>query len=115
MSYVQQCLDWKPKAKERPRFRRAGNKVITYTPASTLRAEEALAAQWQEDPMTGPIDIDIDLYNDRVCVTIVEQVPYDDRKLRADIDNYAKLILDALNGVAFEDDSQIVSMSVSKN
>ena len=31
-----------------------------------------------------------------------------------DIDNVAKIVLDALNGVAWEDDAQVVSLTVSK-
>lgn len=33
---------------------------------------------------------------------------------RPDIDNLAKLVLDAANGVLWEDDSQIVSMKLTK-
>jgi Holliday junction resolvase RusA-like endonuclease len=35
-------------------------------------------------------------------------------KLTGDIDNYAKSILDALNGVAYADDKQIVSLYLEK-
>ena len=35
-------------------------------------------------------------------------------KLRGDIDNYAKSILDGLNGVAYTDDKQIVSLELRK-
>jgi crossover junction endodeoxyribonuclease RusA len=34
--------------------------------------------------------------------------------LRGDIDNYVKSILDALNGVAWEDDKQIIELTVKK-
>ena len=33
---------------------------------------------------------------------------------RPDADNIAKIVLDALNGIAYKDDSQIVDLSVPK-
>ena len=36
------------------------------------------------------------------------------RKLSGDIDNYAKAVLDALNGVAYNDDKQIVVLMLEK-
>jgi Holliday junction resolvase RusA-like endonuclease len=37
-----------------------------------------------------------------------------DTKAKHDIDNYGKLLLDALAGIVWLDDSQIVKMSVTK-
>ena len=34
--------------------------------------------------------------------------------MKPDADNVAKLVLDAINGTAFVDDSQVVSLSVAK-
>lgn len=34
--------------------------------------------------------------------------------IKPDIDNYVKAILDALNGVAFRDDKQIISLNAKK-
>jgi Holliday junction resolvase RusA-like endonuclease len=34
--------------------------------------------------------------------------------VKPDIDNYAKLVLDALNGIAWKDDSQVVEIRVKK-
>jgi Holliday junction resolvase RusA-like endonuclease len=43
---------------------------------------------------------------------IVERVDLETKsKLRGDIDNYVKTILDALNGVAWRDDSQVVKVT----
>ena len=36
------------------------------------------------------------------------------KRLRGDIDNYAKSVLDALNGVAYKDDKQIVRLDLEK-
>jgi Holliday junction resolvase RusA-like endonuclease len=35
-------------------------------------------------------------------------------ELRGDIDNYAKSVLDALNGVAFKDDKQVIILELEK-
>jgi Holliday junction resolvase RusA-like endonuclease len=35
--------------------------------------------------------------------------------LKGDVDNYVKSVLDALNGVAWEDDKQIISLTVEKS
>jgi Holliday junction resolvase RusA-like endonuclease len=50
-------------------------------------------AQWQGKPLTGDIELSITLYFGT--------------KRRADLDNFNKLSLDALTGIAYEDDSQI--------
>lgn len=43
---------------------------------------------------------------------IVERVDLDVKtKLRGDLDNYIKTVLDALNGVAWKDDSQVVKIT----
>lgn len=43
---------------------------------------------------------------------IVERVDLETKsKLRGDIDNYVKTILDALNGIAWRDDSQVVKVT----
>jgi len=48
---------------------------------------------------------------DEVCMTI--HLYHGDRRKR-DIDNYGKLILDSMNWLLFDDDSQIQSMMVCK-
>jgi len=40
--------------------------------------------------------------------------PHGAKTLRGDLDNYVKLTLDALNGVAWEDDRQVVRISAVK-
>lgn len=46
---------------------------------------------------------------------IVESMDIDvPSKLRGDLDNYLKLAFDALNGVAFDDDKQVVKITAVK-
>lgn len=39
---------------------------------------------------------------------------YHGSRRRQDIDNYTKVLLDALTGTVFQDDSQIVKLSIEK-
>ncbi len=104
----------KPKAKQRPRMTRYGR---AYTPKATHIFENAVADGWNKNYWYGdsPIAIQIVLDKDTFTVTISEyKAATPTSPLRGDIDNYAKSILDGLNGVAFKDDSQVRSLEVTK-
>lgn len=108
-------VPWKPHAKQRPRV--ANN--IAYTPKATKDAEAAIRAAYIEasegvGPLAGPLGVKVVMHNDRFDITFTETVEYTQRKLRGDVDNYAKTILDSLNGVAYDDDSQITTLTVEK-
>ena len=95
-------LVWTPRAKQRPKTTFQGGHARTYTPRETVEAEAALAAQWVGQPVTGPINVSIMLTDTTVHVSVVPCTEPEWRRLRhGDIDNYAKLICDALNGVAW--------------
>lgn len=57
-----------------------------------------------------------------VTIAVIRHLPADRPKrvksepdtFKPDIDNIAKAVLDALNGVAYEDDKQVVTLSVSE-
>lgn len=75
------------------------------TPKRTLEAENNIRRRWisqypNMQPLTGDIHISIDFY-----------MP--DRHVK-DWDNLAKLVTDALNGIAYADDRQIVTAIVTK-
>jgi crossover junction endodeoxyribonuclease RusA len=107
-------LLWTPRSKARPRSHVINGKAITYTPRQTLDAERALAAQWVGKPLEGPLSVHLFLSDVDVQVVIHEGHEIQGRKLRGDIDNYAKLVMDSLNGVAWVDDSQLVELFVRK-
>lgn len=100
--------------KARPRFS-AGH---TYTPAQTRAYERKIAKEYRQaggNKMAGALHVDIEIvYGIQKSATKAERM----RRLigdeialkKPDIDNVEKIVLDALNGEAYEDDTQIVSV-----
>jgi len=90
-----------PRAKARPRVTRSG---YAYTPKTTLEAEKAVRDAFVAsggDMIPGAIGVDIMFLNGT--------------RARKDIDNQAKLVLDALNGVAYADDFQIAVLHLKRD
>jgi crossover junction endodeoxyribonuclease RusA len=58
-------------------------------------------AQWKGKPLVGDIEVSITLYFGT--------------KRKADLDNFNKLSLDALTGIAYEDDSQIAKLTIERS
>lgn len=88
-----------PKSKQRPRVVRGR----AYTPMETLLAERAIAESYRavsEHLFEHDVVVSIDFFNGN--------------RRRRDIDNMAKLVMDALNGVAFVDDYQVVGLNLRK-
>jgi len=103
----------KPRSKQRPRSTRSGH---TYTPKETREYEKLISELYTGVAFTeGPLEVELVFDNDKTEILIRELRPKSNpSKLRGDIDNYAKAILDALNGVAYTDDKQIVCLYVEK-
>jgi Holliday junction resolvase RusA-like endonuclease len=57
-------------------------------------------SQWKGKPLEGDIEVSITLYFGT--------------KRRADLDNFNKLSLDALTGIAYLDDSQIARLTIAR-
>lgn len=120
MSTVTFTIVGKPCGKGRPKFARRGEYVTTYTPEKTVNYENLVKLAWMErggEKLHGAI-----------AATIVAHFPIPksvSKKKRGELqgtwytgkpdgDNIAKIILDALNGIAYDDDSQVASQSVMK-
>lgn len=102
----------KPKSKERPRMTRSGR---TYTPQATLQAEARIREQYDGPLFEGPLKVEIRYLADQQEITIIELVDWDNiSRLRADVDNLVKCSLDALNKYAWNDDSQVKSITAMK-
>lgn len=89
-----------PKSKERPRFTRNGR---AYTPQGTRDAEKRVADEYAKQSGF--------FFEGSVKVSIVFGLT---SARRRDIDNMAKLILDALNKVAYNDDTQVHKLNIEK-
>lgn len=119
MKHVRFELQGKVLGKARPRFTRDGH---VFTPYATRTYENAVRQAYMAaggDLIDGVIHIDIE------AVTGVqksvskkkqtERIMGSELSVRKpDVDNIAKIVLDALNGVAYQDDSQVVSMRIIK-
>lgn len=111
-----------PQGKARPRFTQQGH---TYTPAATKAYEQAVA--WAYKAKYGtvqfckgvPLRMDIIAYyavpNSASKAKRADMLSGKIRPTKKpDYDNVAKIISDALNGLAFYDDAQIVDGNVTK-
>ena len=108
-----------PVGKGRPRFTRTGR---TYTPAKT-REWERQVAKVADEAMHG-----IDMLKGPLKATLVFYLPipksWSKRRrqeadgapaiTRVDADNLAKAVLDACNGIVYEDDKQVTELDVVK-
>jgi Holliday junction resolvase RusA-like endonuclease len=113
-----------PVGKGRPRFAARGKYVHTYTPEKTANYEALVQMAWaMEGRVAIPQGVGIRAMiaasfpipksrskKDRAAMAAGE-IPY---LAKPDADNLAKSCLDALNGCAYPDDSQIISLSVQK-
>lgn len=102
------------RGKGRVRFVRATGR--TYTPDKTAEAMALIRAEWGDRPAAPK--------GTPVAVTIVttrplpasrpKRVAWEADTTKPDADNIAKLVLDALNGIAYEDDAQVNGLCVFK-
>lgn len=111
----------KPMGKQRPKFARRGRFITTYTPKQTREYEERVKIEYNKahrgDYFEGPLEIDI---------TGIFPVPSSISKKKSkeligtvhdkkpDCDNMAKIILDPLNKLAYNDDGQVSKLNVTK-
>lgn len=114
-----------PFGKGRPRFARRGNFVSTYTDQKTASYENLVKLSYKEQVGNFYFDVDKPLKVIIVChfsrpknIAKKNLHLYNDNKIRPtkkpDTDNIAKVVLDSLNKIAFDDDKQVVELSVYK-
>ena len=102
------------RGKGRVRFVRQTGR--TYTPDKTAEGMALIRAAWGDRPMA-PKGVEV-----RVSITTFRPLPASRPKrvdsehdtTKPDVDNIAKLVLDALNGVAWVDDTQVTDLQVIK-
>lgn len=115
-------VEGKPTGKGRPRFKRMGNFVQTYTPEATKEYEKLVGMRFQNSGgaiTDKPVRVEIVAFfappkstkkRDRIEMLANRILP----EKKPDVDNVAKIILDALNKIAYKDDAQVVELSVKK-
>ena len=112
-----------PQGKGRPRFSTRGGFVKTYTPEKTASYENFVKLcylnKYKGQKLDGEIIAEIIAYfyipksfSKKKRSEAIEGKIYPTKK--PDTDNIAKTILDSLNGIAFEDDKQVVTLLVKK-
>lgn len=127
MGSVRFTVPGQPKGKDRARtVRRGGGKSFSYTPEGTILYENLIKTCYLQD--AGHV-----LFNDgqplAVDIIAFYEVPksYSKKKKqemldgqlyptkKPDIDNIAKCVLDALNKLAYRDDTQVVRLHMEKH
>lgn len=107
-----------PRGKERPRFSDGG----VYTPRATRDYQEQVAwlahrARGPAKPWGGPVLVEIDAVHviPKSWTKAEREAAGHAAPVRApDLDNVAKAVLDACNGVLWDDDRQVASLLVRR-
>jgi Holliday junction resolvase RusA-like endonuclease len=106
-----------PRAKARARTVRHGGKVITFTPESTVHAENLIRDAVITRPASSnnffeaptPIRLEATFYRTHP-ISVRREMP----TTKPDIDNYYKLCADALEGFLYDNDSQVTTAVIKK-
>ena len=115
-----------PVGKGRPKFSTVNGHAVAYTPKKTANYETLVKLSYQQQcGDCKPFDKDLPL---TATITAYFPIPKSVSKRKREImqgglvphtkkpdaDNLAKAVLDALNGIAYQDDSQIAALRVTK-
>jgi len=104
-----------PVAKARPRVSMRKGRAFAYTPKKSADYEAAIADHCPNKPIEGPLALNLQFgipiptsWSKRKKADAMSGVIRPTS--RPDIDNYIKAVMDAVNGQAYHDDSQVVSI-----
>lgn len=118
-------VDGKPVGKQRPRFN--SRTKTTFTPGKTKSYEKDVAnacyahmlqnrVKTIECPCVVRIDVMMSIPSSYTKKRRIQCINGTERPgKKPDIDNIAKSIMDGLNGVAYEDDKQVVRLEIEKH
>ena len=121
---IQFVIEGVPCAKGRPKFAVLGGFARAYTPKKTYDSEkniagEAMVSMAGRQPLEGALNCSIAFF-----MPIPKSVSKKDKTRmlsgeiqhtkKPDLDNLVKLVCDSLNGIAYDDDSQIIRLVCSK-
>lgn len=102
MTHAKFVIQGDPVSKSRARVTKHG----TFTPQRTANAEVIAKWAWLNAIKSGPPALP-------GCAWSLNLTLYRWNRRHQDVDNMAKLVMDALNGVAWEDDYQVEDLTVS--
>lgn len=113
-----------PQGKGRPRIGRVGQHARMFTPAKTVAYEGLIALAAQEamagrELIAGPVLLEMRMLHPiprswskkRQALALAGEVM---PTVKCDADNCLKAVSDALNGVAWKDDTQVVNVALAK-
>ena len=117
-------VEGNPVGKGRPKFARRGNFVSTYTPTKTRDYEDlikdaARQAMGSTELLETPVTV-------AIYITVPIPASYSKKRTEAclsgserpikkpDIDNVAKCFLDAMNEIVYKDDTQVLTLHITK-
>ena len=115
-----------PKAKARPRvfYNKQAGRVMAYTPKETASYENLIsytASQYRSKTglLTCPVRLFLDIYRSMPKAFSKKKIVRAENKkivpiIKPDLDNIIKVVCDALNGIIWKDDSQVVSILCNK-
>lgn len=121
---VQFFVPGKPTGKQRPKFNKKTKN--TYTPKETRDYETLVKTCYKQkygnkEPIPAKTPVEVEIY---AYFKIPKSMPKKQVKLiennelfptvKPDADNISKIILDALNGLAYYDDNQVVTLRIDK-
>lgn len=102
-------FDIPPVAASRPRVGKWGayysGPYKDFREQAKEKIQDILGSEFK--PLLGPLAVVIEIYVTRPKTTKLDYP-------KPDIDNYTKAVLDVLNGIMWEDDSQIISVYATK-
>lgn len=125
MSGVTLLIPIEPQPWQRPKTRVVNGWVKHYNSTKLKDYENLIADAYKTNPKTQYFDQEQPL---KVSIIFCMPIPqsyskkrrkwildgYEQHTKRPDVDNLGKAVLDALNGIAFADDSQIVQLNLRK-
>ena len=111
--------------KGRPKFSTFNGHAVAYTPEKTVNFENLVKICYKQQCGEKPFDKDVQLKAVIIAYFAIPKATSKKKRelmlqgfirptKRPDLDNVVKACLDALNGIAYYDDSQIVELSVAK-
>ena len=119
---IQFSVIGEPRGKQRPRYTKTGR---VYTPSETVAYEKRIRSSFlwhipdeaHTPVMSGPVRISIMAsYQIPKSASVKQKQALESMPAtkKPDVDNIAKIVMDGLNKVAYEDDKQVVAVDVSK-